>query len=96
MGVRPGLARDLLLRAAGLVMLACCWLLAAWLVQGAKVRPHDAPGALSCLAGAAAYLCFALGGMLTALGEHVFDQVPISRRWARQDAPPRVNGRAGD
>lgn len=96
MGVRPGLARDLLLRAAGLVMLACCWLLMAWLVRGATVRPYDAPGALSYLAGAAAYLCFALGGMLTALGEHVFDKVLISRRWVRQDAPSRVDSRAGD
>jgi hypothetical protein len=75
---------SVLLRLAGLgmVTIAC--------FTGAALRSRAAAGGLSSdpaayLLAAAAFLCASVGGMLTALGSHIFDKVEISRRWSRID-----------
>lgn len=69
---------------AGLGLLACCWLLATWLFHTVDPRRHPDPTLVEFAAAAAGFLCFGAGGALTTLGEHVFDEVEISERWARR------------
>lgn len=92
--IRKGWLRDLLLRGAGLCLLICCWLLMSWLFHSANLRHHD-PTFVECAATAAGFLCFSAGATLASLGEHIFDQVEISERWAKPpDASPDTLQRA--
>lgn len=79
MVVRREWVRDALLRAAGLALLACCWGLIGWLFRHAR---HADPTFVDGMAAAAGYVCFCVGAILSVLGEHVFDPVEISERWA--------------
>ena len=69
-----------------MVLLAAGGLLMSWLFHSPNLhRQHD----LSFTefgAAALGFLCLSAGALLTTLGEHVFDQVEISERWARR--PP--------
>ena len=77
------LVRDALLRALGLLMLSCCWLLMSWLFRSAPANdPHHLNG-LQFAAAAMGFLCFGAGAALTLLGVHLFDEVEVSQRWAR-------------
>lgn len=82
-----GVVRDMLLRAAGVALLACCWATLAWLFRHAHPRQHQDPSFVAYMAAATGFLCFSAGAVLTALGAHVFDQVEVSERWARQSWP---------
>lgn len=93
--IRKGWLRDLLLRGAGLCLLACCWLLMSWLFHSANLRQHHDPTFVECAAAATGFLCFSVGATLASLGDHIFDQVEISERWARRpDASPDTLQRA--
>ena len=78
-----GWVRDVLLRALGLLLLTCCWLLMSWLFSSA---PADHPHELNVpefAAAALGFLCFSAGAALSVVGIHLFGQVEISQRWAR-------------
>ena len=75
---------DLLLRGAGIVSLICGWLLMRWLFHSAGLRLHHDPSLVEFAAAALGFLCLSGGGILTTLGEHIFDHVEISERWARR------------
>ena len=64
-----------------------------WLFHAAGLRQHQDPSFTEFAAAALGFLCFSVGAALTAIGEHIFDQVEISERWARRPYSPSGNGR---
>ena len=87
---------DAVLRIAGMLLVATCWLLMRWLVHSANLRAHRDPALLELAAAAAGFLCVSTGSALTTLGAHVFDEVEVSERWVRRRyvRPPRDGGEA--
>ena len=82
--LRQGWGRDLLLRAAGLGLLACSWLLMRWLFRSSEVNYRHASTLVQMAAAAVGFVCFSAGATLASIGQHVFDQVEVSTRWARR------------
>ena len=80
-----GWVRDALLRGAGVVLLASGGLLMSWLFQSTALRQHNNDPSFTQFAAAAlGFLCLSAGAVLVTLGEHIFDHVEISERWARR------------
>lgn len=73
---------DVLLRIAGLGILAVAWLAGAALHSrvGAGSLDRDA---LAWLFAVTTFLCGSAGAILVAIGRHIFDRVAVSRRWRR-------------
>ncbi|WP_174274800.1 hypothetical protein [Sphingomonas bacterium] len=82
--VRKRWVRDRLLRGAGVAALACGWLALRWLFHVAGLRPHQDPSAFEFAAAALGFICLSAGALLATLGEHIFDRVETSERWARR------------
>lgn len=85
--IQPGWVRDILLRAAGLVLWACSGLIASLLYNHFGTAHRD-PALLEFLAGIVGFSCFSAGNFLVILGEHIFDRVEVSERWRRRSCPP--------
>ena len=79
-----GWVRDSLLRGAGVLSLVCGGLLIRWLFNSADLRQHHDPSLIEFAAAALGFLFLSAGAVLTTLGEHIFDQVEISERWAKR------------
>ena len=100
-GIGTSWGQGAAIRLAGLVLLTAGYLAMRWLFHAARPHHDDAASAWRYLAAAAGFLCLSGGGMLTALGRHIFDPVEIAERWTRrphilpppgaasQDAAPR-------
>ena len=78
---REGWAGDLFLRAAGLALLAGCWLSMRWLFHAGHHAVPDDMTAPDFAAAAAGFLCFSAGGALATFGRHLLDRVESSERW---------------
>lgn len=84
-------ARDGGIRAAGALLLLFGWVLLRWLFKVASPPSHDAT-MLQYAAAGCGFICLSLGGVFLALGDHIFDEVEVSARWAnrpRLDDPRR-------
>lgn len=79
-----GLVRDSLLRGAGVISLVSGGLLMSWLFNSVGRHQHQDASLIEFGAAAVGFLCLSAGAILTTLGEHVFDRVEISERWARR------------
>ena len=64
-----------------------------WLFHAPDLRQHQDPTLIEFATAALGFLCFSAGGALTTLGEHIFDQVEISERWARRPYSPSKENR---
>lgn len=73
-----------LLRFAGVGILATAWFAGTVLrSRVGTVSPNGDP--VAYLLAAATFLCGSVGSLLAVLGNHIFDKVPVSRRWSRID-----------
>ena len=79
----------ILLRVAGVAILALAWLAASALRSRAVAGAPDRD-ALAWLLACATFLCGSAGCGLAVLGPHIFDRVEVSRRWRRPDDNPDI------
>jgi hypothetical protein len=93
---RRKLLRNLVIRFAGLALLIGSWLLIRWLFHADNLRHHQDPTALQFGTALLGFFCFSAGTLLTALGDHIFDEVQISERWARLTYSPPQDRRPGE
>jgi cytochrome c oxidase assembly factor CtaG len=75
----------ILLRVAGVAILALAWLAAAALHSRAMAAGAPTRDAVAWLLACSAFLCGSAGAGLAVLGPHIFDRIQVSRRWRRPD-----------
>ncbi len=74
-----------------MVLLACCGILMHWLFHAENLRQQHDPTLLQMAGAAIGFFCFSTGATLAAIGNHIFDRVEISQRWARQSTLDTAN-----
>ncbi len=80
--ISASLRQDLLLRAAGTLILAGAVACLAHLFHD-PAAAHGAGGWREALEAAFGFLGCSTGAVLTLLGRHIYDQVAVSNRWAK-------------
>jgi hypothetical protein len=89
-------ARDLALRAAGLLFLVVAFMALRHMIALVHLRsPHEASLGEMAFA-AAGFLGLSAGSTLATLGAHIFDEVEISERWMRLPGHPFTQLPAAD
>ena len=79
--------QNLALRALGLFLLILGALGMRYLFHGVHVPPRHEASAIEMGMAAISFMSLSVGGALTSLGAHIFDQVSISERRARGSTP---------
>ncbi|MDT8760266.1 hypothetical protein MZO42_16315 [Sphingomonas psychrotolerans] len=80
-------ARDVAIRATGIVCWSAGALALAGLYRAIHAGPSHATTCIECGVAALGFIGLSLGSSLLALGSHIFDQVEVSARWASRYGP---------
>jgi hypothetical protein len=78
---------DLVVRGAGVALVALACLAVLALVRSPTLGGRDGPSGIDAVLAAASFLSASFGMAAICLGGHVFERVMVSDRWRRRDVP---------
>jgi hypothetical protein len=78
---------NVLLRLAGVALLALAWAVGEALHRRALAGPVNGD-VLAYLLAALTFVCATAGAALAVMGSHIFDQIEIAARWGRPEINP--------